>query len=151
MMQSLHHDSQTLQSICLIPKCWENPILVKKSTSLPLSRCFAVGFMIGLFGLAWAASAPGIFSAPPAEKISGFSLQHAAEQSGLEDQLKKSISTEEIRKQHRYFTSISHPAGSVHDHEVAEYIAEQWRKQGLEDVVIRQYDVLGTKPVSTSL
>jgi N-acetylated-alpha-linked acidic dipeptidase len=107
--------------------------------------------MIGLFGLAWAATAPGIFSAPPAEKIFGFSLQHAAEQSYLEDQLKKSISTEEIRKQHRYFTSISHPAGSVHDHEVAEYIAEQWRKQGLEDVVIRQYDVLGTKPVSTSL
>lgn len=65
--------------------------------------------------------------------------------------MKAAISTEEIRKQHRNFTSIPHPAGSIHDHEVAQYIAEQWRKQGLEDVVIRQYDVLGTKPVSTSL
>jgi N-acetylated-alpha-linked acidic dipeptidase len=61
------------------------------------------------------------------------------------------ISTEEIRKQHRYFTSIPHPLGSVHDHEVAQYIADLWKKQGLEDVVIRQYDVLGTRPISTSL
>ena len=37
------------------------------------------------------------------------------------------------------------------DYEVAQYIAEEWKKQGLEDVVIRQYDVLGTRPVSTML
>jgi len=91
------------------------------------------------------------FSAVPAAKISGFSPQHAAEQSGLENQLKNLISTDQIRKQHRYFTSIPHPAGTIHDHEVAEYIAEQWKKQGLEDVIIRQYDVLGTRSVATSL
>ncbi|HWT82654.1 MAG TPA: PA domain-containing protein, partial [Candidatus Methylomirabilis sp.] len=34
---------------------------------------------------------------------------------------------------------------------MAQYIAEEWKKQGLEDVVIRQYDVLGTRPVSSSL
>jgi N-acetylated-alpha-linked acidic dipeptidase len=90
------------------------------------------------------------FSATPTT-ISGFSPQHAIQQVSLEEQLKKLISTEEIRMQHRYFTSIPHPAGSVHDREVAEYIAAQWRTQGLEDVVIRQYDVLGTRPVSTSL
>ena len=151
MMQSLHRDLQTIQSICLIPKFSENAIPVKKSTSLSVNRCFAVFCMIGLFVLAWTASAPLIFSAPPAAKISGFSAQHAAEQATLEAQLKKSISTAEIRNQHRYFTSIPHPAGSIHDREVAEYIAEQWRSQGLEDVVIRQYDVLGTRPVSTSL
>jgi N-acetylated-alpha-linked acidic dipeptidase len=84
-------------------------------------------------------------------KITGFSPLHAAQQAVLENKLKKNISAEEIRKQHRYFTSFPHPAGSIHNHEVAEYIAEQWKKQGLEDVVIRQYDVLGTRPVSTSL
>jgi len=94
---------------------------------------------------------PRILSAPPATKISGLSPLHAAQQALLEDKFKASISTEEIRKQHRYFTSIPHPAGSVHDHEVAQYIADLWKKQGLEDVVIRQYDVLGTRPISTSL
>lgn len=107
--------------------------------------------MIALFILACTRPVPRIFSAPAAAKISGFSPQHAAEEATLEEQLRKSISTDEIRKQHRYFTSIPHPAGSIHDHEVAQYIAGQWKKQGLEDVVIRQYDVLGTRPVSTSL
>jgi N-acetylated-alpha-linked acidic dipeptidase len=151
MMQSLHRDLQTIQSICLIPKFPENAIPVKKPTSWSANRCLVVFCMIGLFVLAWTASAPRIVSAPPAAKIFGFSPQHAAEQAALEGQLKKSISTEEIRKQHRYFTSIPHPAGSVHDREVAEYIAKQWKSQGLEDVVIRQYDVLGTRPISTSL
>ena len=91
--------------------------------------------------------------APPAmaAKITGFTAPHAAEEAQLESQLKNAISTEEIRKHHRYFTSVPHPAGSVHDHEVALYIAEQWKKQGLEDVIIRQYDVLGTRPISTAL
>lgn len=99
----------------------------------------------------WLAASQETFSAPPQTRIIGFSPAHAAEQAKLEDKLKAAISTEEIRKQHRYFTSIPHPAGSTHDYEVAQYIAEQWKKQGLEDVVIRQYDVLGTRPVSTSL
>jgi len=149
-MQSLHRDLQTIQSICLIPKFPENAIPVKKPTPWSANRCLVVFCMIGLFVLAWTASAPRVVSAPPA-KIFGFSPRHAAEQAALEGQLKKSISTEEIRKQHRYFTSIPHPAGSVHDREVAEYIAKQWKSQGLEDVVIRQYDVLGTRPISTSL
>jgi N-acetylated-alpha-linked acidic dipeptidase len=41
--------------------------------------------------------------------------------------------------------------GTRNDFEVAQYIAEEWKKQGLEGVVIRQYDVLGTRPVSTML
>ena len=113
-MQSLHRDLQTIQSICLIPKFPENAIPVKKPTSWSANRCLVVFCMIGLFVLAWTASAPRIVSAPPG-KIFGFSPRHAAEQAALEGQLKKSISTEEIRKQHRYFTSIPHPAGSVHD------------------------------------
>ncbi len=120
---------------------------VAKNTSRLTSAAIAAILVVILCGRL----SPRIFSAPPAATILGFSPQHATEQTLLEDQLKKLISTDEIRKQHRYFTSLPHPAGSLHDHEVAEYIAEQWKKQGLEDVVIRQYDVLGTKPVSTSL
>jgi N-acetylated-alpha-linked acidic dipeptidase len=129
----------------------EITIPVKKRSSLFLKRLSAVALLSFLVFLSGNEIVQRAFSAAPTAKISGFSPQHAAEQASLEDQLKKSISTTEIRKQHRYFTSIPHPAGSIHDREVAEYIAEQWRKQGLEEVVIRQYDVLGTKPVSSSL
>jgi N-acetylated-alpha-linked acidic dipeptidase len=124
---------------------------VKKLQSLFVKRVSAFALLSFVIFSVWNEVAQRTFSAPQTTKISGFSPQHAAEQASLEDRLKKSISTAEIRKQHRYFTSLPHPAGSIHDREVAEYIAAQWRKQGLEDVIIRQYDVLGTKPVSTSL
>ncbi len=83
--------------------------------------------------------------------ITGFSPAHAVDESKLETQFKSAISTDRIRDYHRYFTSKPHPAGTKNDYEVAQYIAEEWKKQGLEDVVIRQYDVLGTRPVSTML
>jgi N-acetylated-alpha-linked acidic dipeptidase len=126
-------------------------IRVSKPSSRHVKRFSAVAFLSLAIVLLWSNLTQRAFSAAPSTKISGFSPEHAAEQARLEDQLKKLISTEEIRRQHRYFTSIPHPAGSIHDREVAEYIADRWRKQGLEEVVIRQYDVLGTKPVSTSL
>ena len=89
---------------------------------------------------------------PPASvHITGFSPARAAEESKLEARFKSAISTDSIRDYHRYFTSKPHPAGTRNDFEVAQYIAEQWKKQGLEGVVIRQYDVLGTRPVSTML
>ena len=129
----------------------EMTVQVKKASSLILKRVSAVALLSPVILLMGSKVAQRASSAPPTTKISGFSPQHAVEQARLEDQLKKSISIAEIRKQHRYFTSMPHPAGSIHDREVAEYIAAQWRKQGLEDVIIHQYDVLGTKPVSTSL
>jgi N-acetylated-alpha-linked acidic dipeptidase len=124
---------------------------LKNPSSLFVKRFSAVALLSFAVFLLGNEVAQRAFSAAPTAKISGFSPQHGAEQASLEDQLKKLISTEEIRKQHRYFTSISHPAGSLHDREIAEYIAAQWKKQGLEDVIIRQYDVLGTRPVSSSL
>jgi N-acetylated-alpha-linked acidic dipeptidase len=87
----------------------------------------------------------------PSPPISGFTPHHAADEAKLETQFKSAISADHIRNYHRYFTSKPHPAGTKADYEVAQYIAEEWRKQGLEDVVIRQYDVLGTRPVSTML
>jgi N-acetylated-alpha-linked acidic dipeptidase len=89
-------------------------------------------------------------SAPPAQ-ISGFTSTGAAAETKLESQFKSAISAGRIRDYHRYFTSVPHPAGTKADYDAAKYIAEEWKKQGLEDVVIRQYDVLGTRPVSTML
>jgi len=87
----------------------------------------------------------------PSAAISGFTPAGAAAEAKLESQLKSAISTDRIRQYHRYFTSVPHPAGTKADYEVAHYIAEEWKKQGLEGVAIRQYDVLGTRQVSTSL
>ncbi|HZD30960.1 MAG TPA: M28 family peptidase, partial [Candidatus Angelobacter sp.] len=89
-------------------------------------------------------------SATPAA-ISGFTQAQAAAETRLESQFKSAISRDRIRDYHRYFTSVPHPAGTKADFDVAQYIAEEWKKQGLEDVTIRQYDVLGTRPIKTSL
>ncbi len=119
---------------------------------LPLNsfRSVAITLCCGAALLAAAQFGQRLLGASPA-RIMGFSPEHGAAEISLEDRYKQQISTDEIRKFHRYFTSMPHPAGSVHNHEVAEHIAELWKQQGLEDVVIRQYDVLGTRPVSTSL
>jgi N-acetylated-alpha-linked acidic dipeptidase len=84
-------------------------------------------------------------------KIMGFSPRNAVEETKLEDRLKSMVSSDEIRKYHRYLTSHPHPAGTTHDYEVAQYIANEWTNQGLEGVTIHRYDVLGTRPVSTML
>src|ERR1035438_6026190 len=53
----------------------------------------------------------------------------------------KSIPTpDEERRQHRIFTAEPHTAGSKRNNELADYIAAEWRKQGLEDVITRRYD-----------
>ena len=129
----------------------EIAILLKKLTSTFVSGLAALVFLTVAAVISFHHAGSQISRAAPETKITGFSPVHAAQEAALEDRLKSAISTDEIRKQHRYFTSMPHPAGTVHDHEVAEYIGELWKKQGLEDVVIRQYDVLGTKPISTSL
>ena len=107
----------------------------------PLRFTFVVTLWTGLAGQN---------PAPPTQ-ITGFSPAHVSGETKLENQFKDAISTDRIRDYHRYFTSKPHPAGTKNDYEVAQHIAAEWKKQGLEDVVIRQYDVLGTRPVSTAL
>ncbi len=85
------------------------------------------------------------------EKIMGFTAARAASQDELEAKLKASISAQEIQKHHRYFTAEPHPPGSERNHQLAEHIADLWKQQGLEDVVIHRYDVLNTAPRSVAL
>jgi N-acetylated-alpha-linked acidic dipeptidase len=55
-------------------------------------------------------------------------------------------SAEEARRWHREFTAEPHPAASRRNNELADFVAEQWRAQGLEDVVVHRYDVLSSMP-----
>jgi N-acetylated-alpha-linked acidic dipeptidase len=96
-------------------------------------------------------AALALAAAPDLVKISGFSQKAAAQEIITENSFRESISTAEIIKFHRYLTSEPHPAGSARNNELAQWVAEQWRQQGLEDVTVHQYDVLHSSPREISL
>ncbi len=83
--------------------------------------------------------------------ILGFTPSSSARETDIETKFKSIPSADEEQRQHRIFTSEPHLAGSKRNNELADYIAEEWRKQGLEDIVIHRYDVYGTNPKSASL
>jgi len=83
--------------------------------------------------------------------ILGFTPASAAHQAEIEVKFKAIPSPDEERRQHHIFTAEPHVAGSPRNNELARYIADQWRQEGLENVVIRRYDVYGSNPKFTSL
>lgn len=83
--------------------------------------------------------------------ILGFTAASAVRESAIEERFKAIPSPDEEQRQHHIFTSEPHVAGSPRNNELARYIADKWRNEGLEDVVIRRYDVYGSNPKSTSL
>ncbi|MGH9704759.1 MAG: M28 family metallopeptidase, partial [Candidatus Acidiferrales bacterium] len=85
------------------------------------------------------------------QTIPGFAKAQIANEFDIEKKLRSGISSEQIRKYHRYFTAEPHPAGSPRNNDLAQYVAGEWRKQGLEDVTVHQYDVLHSSPREVSL
>jgi N-acetylated-alpha-linked acidic dipeptidase len=83
--------------------------------------------------------------------ILGFTPNSAAHEAEVEGKFKAIPTPDEERKQHHIFTAEPHVAGSPRNNELARYIADEWRQEGLEDVVIRRYDVYGSNPKFTSL
>src|SRR5271166_6167946 len=83
--------------------------------------------------------------------ILGFTPASSAHESEVEKKFKSIPTPDEERRQHRIFTQEPHIAGSRRNNELAEYIRDEWKKQGLEDVIIRRYDVYGSNPKSASL
>ncbi len=92
-----------------------------------------------------------IVPAESQDTILGFTRAGAVNQSPVEQKFKAIPTPDEERRQHRIFTSAPHLAGSERNNELARYIADEWRKQGLEDVVLRRYDVYSTAPKSSFL
>ena len=83
--------------------------------------------------------------------ILGFTPASAAHEAEVESKFKAIPTPDEERHQHHIFTAEPHVAGSARNNELARYIADEWKQEGLEDVVIRRYDVYGSNPKSTSL
>jgi N-acetylated-alpha-linked acidic dipeptidase len=93
------------------------------------------------------AAIPGPRTGP----IMGFTPASAPQEWKIEDQFLRVPDPERARQWHRYLTAEPHPAASARNNELAEYIAEQWRQQGWEDVTLRKYDVLHSAPREVSL
>src|SRR5262249_3333677 len=83
--------------------------------------------------------------------ISGFTAESAAYEDWLERQFKAIPRPYEELRWHQTFLSEPHVAGSKRNNDLANYIADEWRKQGLEDITVRRYEVYSTEPKSTSL
>jgi len=108
---------------------------------MTLSRCAP----IVLFLLSYLPTIPAQTS------ILGFTPASAARETAVETKFKSIPTPDQERRQHRIFTAEPHIAGSKRNNELAEYIRDEWKKQGLEDIIIRRYDVYGTNPKSASL
>src|SRR5262245_14090850 len=83
--------------------------------------------------------------------LRGFTPGHATLQREMERAFEALPSTDRIAAWHRYFTLEPHPATSPRTKQIAERIAEAWREQGLEDVVLHRYDVLSSNPREVSV
>jgi N-acetylated-alpha-linked acidic dipeptidase len=94
-------------------------------------------------------SAASSTSAPRA--ILGFTAASAEREWKAEQEFTRIPTAERTRQWHRYFTQEPHPAASPRNNELAAYIADQWKQQGWEDVVLRKYDVLHSAPRQVAL
>jgi len=115
-----------------------------------LWRTFAVLFACFLI-LSVALSAQLKRDAPPATPILGFSPAHAAAEHQVESSLQSIPAPEKAREWLRTLTAEPHPAASDRNNQLADFVADAWRKQGWEDITLRRYDVLHSRPRSVAL
>ena len=84
---------------------------------------------------------------PPERTPVGFSRERSRALQPLETRLEETIRPERCRREHRIFTEKPHMAGSLRNYELAQYVAEQWRAYGLEDVSLIEHPVYLPWPV----
>ena len=83
--------------------------------------------------------------------LKGYSPDAAKREMAIERAISLADVPTEIAKFHRYLTAEPHMAGSQRNNELARWVADQWKQQGMEDVTIHEYDVLHSKPREISL
>ncbi|MFZ0921657.1 MAG: M28 family metallopeptidase, partial [Candidatus Acidiferrales bacterium] len=99
----------------------------------------------------WSAISAGAavcFAATPRIPMLGFLAASAVREQATESQFLALGSSQQVRGFHRYLTAEPHPAASKRNNELAQWVAQQWKDQGLEDVQVHEYDVLNSKPRS---
>jgi N-acetylated-alpha-linked acidic dipeptidase len=114
------------------------------------SRAVLLAFLVLLIH-SFALLAQHLETTQSSSSILGFSPQHVAAEHLLETDFQAIPSPEKAREWHRVFTAEPHPAASERNNQLADFIADAWRKQGWEDVTLRRYDVLHSRPRSVTL
>ena len=76
------------------------------------------------------------------DSMRGFSAAAALRERSLEAALSRSLSRDSTGAYFKVLTDEPHPAGSVRNKELADYIAERYRAWGLDHVQLHRYDVL---------
>jgi N-acetylated-alpha-linked acidic dipeptidase len=107
-------------------------------------------FLLAIIGISSPASSPAA-GEPQPDPILGFSPAHAVAEHGLEAQFQSLPSADKAREWHRLFTAEPHPAASAENNRLAAVMAREWRRQGWENVTLRRYDVLHSRPRSVTL
>ena len=77
-----------------------------------------------------------------ADPIRGFTAAGAARERTVESELARRLNRDSVRAFFHHFAGEPHPAGSVRNKELADFIAARYRAYGLEDVRLHRYDVL---------
>jgi len=77
-----------------------------------------------------------------ADPIRGFTAASADRERALEAELSRRLSRDSTGAFFRYLTDEPHPAGSVRNKELADFMAARFREYGLDDVRVHRYDVL---------
>ncbi len=95
--------------------------------------------------------ATGSAQAQAPAPVRGFDEAGSSAQRVLEQRLQSLASAESIRGFHRELTRAPHPATSARTREIAEFIADTWRAQGLDEVRVHRYDVLSSNPREVSV
>jgi len=72
----------------------------------------------------------------------GFTAASAARERALEAELSRRLSRDSTGAFFKYLTAEPHPAGTVRNKILADFVAARFRQYGLEDVRMHRYDVL---------
>lgn len=92
-----------------------------------------------------------VAGAAPAPRFTGYTDASTTREREVEKTLTSLPSPEKVRQFHRYLTAEPHPAGSERNHELALYVADEWKRQGWQDVTVHRYDVYNSSPRQVAL
>ena len=88
----------------------------------------------------------GVAVAAEGPRFSGYTSASTSRQQALEKRFTSLPTPDRARQFHRILTAEPHPAGSARNHELALFIADEWKRQGWQDVTVHRYDVYNSSP-----
>lgn len=86
-----------------------------------------------------------------AQHIRGFGSESASTQTAIERAYLEMISADRISEDHRLLTAEPHRAGSPRNNALAAWVADEWKRQGWDDIAFRKYETYFTEPRSITL